>query len=218
MPIATYKPTIKDAPPTLPKTIPDVMKPIAIDDKKLPLSSLYSYVNGAPWSVVYYHQVVSEHTDLKHHDINQPEVYQQYTKIMDFELRVINALTHTALDETTAPQLEGSSAVYGMLIPNIGDVFIAPAGFDNEGMYRVTNVERKSIGRDVLYGIDYSYITHITRTDARYLDLESKVINIYYFSKERLYNDQTPYLTIDQFRDTRDAKYIYRTLLDAYLK
>jgi hypothetical protein len=74
---------------------------IVNDNDSIATTSLLAYIEGMPWTVQYYAQLIGKHNDLRELDAHQDASFQQYQKIKDLELRVDSAL-QTSYDNTNA--------------------------------------------------------------------------------------------------------------------
>lgn len=217
MPIARLKP---DAPspivPNQPKVEPKHYKSVIVDDSVTPFDSLLGYVSGAPWTVNYYSQLLSAHNDLREHDAGQTSVYQQYTKIAGLELRVGSPIDSNQDSDSALVKVSGSAVVYSYLIPNVGDMFVASVGDGENGLFRVSNVERKNFNRNSVFGIDYDLVNYISKDPVRFEDLEKKVNNTVYFDKTRLIDNASPVLHEEEYTHLQQLRLAYSQLVTYY--
>ncbi len=202
MGIASFKP---DAPSpvntSLPKVQPDGYKSIINDDRYTPMQSLIAYVPGASWTVNYYNQVLSDTNDLRQQDPGQNNVYQQYSKITGFEIKVEEALTNSQDPQTNAMLVTGSGMIYPNITPNVGDMFVASTGNGQDGLFTITNVSRKIYMRDSVFAIEYVLTAYLSNETERYQDLESKVLTNYFFHKNFLIDGQNPVIRAEDYQN-----------------
>ena len=206
MPIATLKPTTNPLPTgdTL-KATKAGYKGIIVDNKREPVNALLSYVSGFPWTVNYYSQVQTLHTDIRALDVGQQSVYQQYSLIKGMDLRVTSPIKPSQDSETALLTVTGDAIVYPFLVPNVDDVFIANIGDNLDGLFRITNVTRNSSNLDSVHTIDYELIEHINSLDnQRYRDLEAKVTKVFHFDKNRLMEGLNPNLDTEEYGTVKD--------------
>lgn len=213
MPIAKLKP---DAPsamvPNEPKVEPKHYKSVIVDDNVTPFDSLLAYVSGATWTVNYYSQLLGQHNDLRDHDAGQLSVYQQYVKITALELRVNTPIDSGQAQDSALVKVTGAATVYGYLLPNVGDMFVAGVGNGENGLFRVTNVERKNFNRNSVFGIEYDLVNYISKDPARFEDLERKVNKTVYFDKSRLIDNATPVLHEEEYVQLQHLRVTYSQL------
>lgn len=198
MAIANRKP---DSPPPKPPALVESEKPtflgIVNDNADTNINLLLAYVEGMPWTVTYYSQLVGKHNDIRELDSGQNAAYQQYQRIAELELRVDSAL-QTSYDAEKALTSVTGSAYVTNFIPNVNDYFVAEAGDRDSGLYRVTGVDRRVFNRDSVYLINYTLVKYVTDQDSDYQNLEAKTIRKYHFSKERLVEGRAPILQENQ--------------------
>lgn len=219
MPIAKIKP---DAPspvtPTIPRIEPPVYKGVLIDDKQLPLNSLINYVEGAPWTVHYYSQVLGRDNDLRDFDPSQPNIYQQYSKIIAAEIRVTTALNTSMNAEEATESITGTALLYPFMTPNKGDLFVASVGGGRDGVFMVDQVDRKSFNREAVFSIDYHMAFFVDASPEKFQSLEDKVIRQYYFHKDRLTSGQSPTVIDADHQLILDFRETYTEMVKYYFK
>lgn len=220
MAIAGYKPTINPigSKPNLPIIESPSSKGIIYDDKNQPLHNLLAYVEGSPWSVTYYSQIVGDANDLRELDPTQTSVLQQYQEIKELEIRVGSQLNPSYDATTGITTVTGSATIYPFLIPNTLDYFISDAGDNRRGIFRVTNVERMTLSRDSVYTIDYEMVGYAEVDIALYDNLISKVIRSYHFSKDRLIEGLSPTLKTSDYNTLTNLKAIYKLIVKRYFR
>lgn len=219
MSVAQLKPTSKtNTVVSLPVVQATEIKSIFNDDKYIPRESLISYIEGSPYSVNYYSQIVAAHTELTGHDSGQNKVLQQYTKIIQLELKVTTALVGSPEEETSTTLVTGSANVLPPLIPNVGDMFIASIGDGYDGLFEVKEVSRKSMNHDTVYSIDYVVTGRVSEIPNRISDLDSKVVKTLYFYKDNLLQEKNPFITSDDFNNTKNLSYLYKEMIRYYFR
>ena len=219
MPIATHKPLVASpVQQNIPKVESQNYKSVIVDDKQTPVKSLIAYIEGAPWTVTYFSQVVSKDNDIRDYDAGQSGVYQQYSKINQLELRVTTPLSSSQDTENSLVTVTGSALIYPFLVPNAGDVFISDAGTGRQGLFRIINVERKTFNRDSVFSIDFELIEYVENLTAEINDLNKKVIREYWFSKDRLLEGGVPTLQTDEHKKYNDLAFEYKKICGEYFR
>ena len=217
MGIASFEPGVAVEPtPNLPKIEPASYQSIVNDDNTKPLRSLIAYIEGAPWAVDYYSQIVSTHNDLREIDPGQPGVYQQYQKINGLEIRVSTPLSTTYDTNNAITGVSGSGLLYPFIIPNISDYFVTDADDQKQGLFRVTNVNRKTFNRDSAFEIEYEMVGYVDVVSTLYNDLIAKVIKNYYFSKDRLIEGKDPIIRSEEYQNLSSLSGWYQTVVQHY--
>ena len=220
MPILTTKVTTPDPVKIINKveTGPDNYKDIVFNDNDIPHSSLISNISGAPWSVTYFKQVVTNHSELRPIDPNKDDVYQQYEKINHLEIRVQSALESSFDEDSGQSVVTGAALVYGFIIPNKHDLIIADAGDNKQILFNITSVQRKNFNYESVYAIEYSSLCYIDKTKELYKNIHSKVIREFYFSKDQLLEGKQPLLTVEKYHLIKSLNEHYFTLVNDYFK
>lgn len=218
MGIVKYEPTVVINEPLLPTIEPINYHSIVTDDNQKPIRSLLAYVEGAPWSVNYYSQVLSKDNDLKEVDTGQSNVYQQYHKINKLELRVSSALSDSYDQDTSITSVVGNGFIYAGLVPNINDYFVSDVNDNRTGIFRITGVERKSFNRDSVYYIEYTLVgfEEVEPGTSIYNELNSKSIRTYYFSRDRLIENLQPLIREEDQQQIINLNELYNIIINSY--
>ena len=149
--------------PNVVRSTPPESKGVVVDTRYESKANLLTHVEGAPWNVNYYSQVLNTDNAPIGQQPDRNAIYQQYMFIEMFEIKVTQPLT-TSQDPTSKEMtLIGAANVYPHVIPNRGDMFIADVGDGRTAIFKVTNTERKSIFKDTCYAIDYMLINYTTK-------------------------------------------------------
>lgn len=216
MPIAKL---IPDATPVKAPPEPMVEKStylgVVADHQDTPVEALVAYLDGLPWTVNYYSQILGLHSDIHEVDTGQTPATQQYQKVNRLELKVDSSLQSSYDAENGLTTVTGSATII-QVVPNINDYFIADAGTRDQGLYRVKNVERRIFNRNSVYLIDYELVCYVRDDEARVSDIESKVIRQYYFDKERIVEGLSPILREEEWNANRTIEHYYHAIIRAY--
>lgn len=217
MPIASYKPEAdKPIPEDLSSIQPKNYKNIVIDNSQIPNSELVGYISGAPWTVNYYSQILGENSEIQDLDINLPGTLQQYRKINNLELRLSDPLSTNQNPDNNIITITGSGLLYPFLIPNVSDVFVASTITSEYTLFRVTNVRKLSFNRFSTYSIEFDTVGFLDIENPRYIDLENKVSQTYYFNKDRLVEGSDPLIIENDYNNLLSLKNIYNRLINFY--
>jgi hypothetical protein len=219
MPIANFKPDAQtEHQPDLPVIQPTSYKGIVADDNTTPINALTAYVEGMPWAVDYYCQIINRDNDLKELDPAQKSIYQQYKKIAQLEIRVTQALNTSQDAENKLLSIQGNAVMYSCVVPNEGDTFTAMVAGGHRGIFRVSNVERKTFNLGSVYTVDYLLVAYADVDVERYRDLEMKVVQTYYFDKSRYIAGQDPLLVPEEHQNVREIEVSYDQLVKYYFR
>jgi len=144
--------------------------------------SLLQYVEGYPWTVNYYGQILSESNTLNHFDPTLPNLNQPYYLIKNLIINVSSPLSSNYDQSTGITTVEGSSLLPYGVIPNVGDLFSARVDNEEDAIFIITNVIRKTYRKDTLYEINYQ-LHFYKNTDPDFYDkLNASVTEKKYFN------------------------------------
>ena len=218
MPIAARKPSsaIDHIEPRLPEVQPREYKSTVIDDASRPITSLISYIQGAPWTVDWYGQIVTKHQNLRDLDPGQPNLYQSYAKINGLELRVQSPLQDSFNQENATVKVTGTAVVYPFVVPNVGDYFVAEAGYSKQGIFTVKSVERLTFNLNSAFNVDYELVGETDVEAVLYKDLCDKVGREYHFDKARLAEGLQPILRSNDYQQLFDLRKEYAYIVRSY--
>ena len=216
MPILSNRPT----PPTQkPADSPTITHPeykgVTTDTKYTSRQSLLSHVEGMPWRVTYYQQVVTTDSELSPQQLEKDPVYQQYVRIQHLEIRVTSELSESQDDTTKNFDVTGEAIFYPPMKPNRGDMFLADIGDGREGVFAVTDTTRLSIMREACFQVQYVLVSH--STEERRADLENKTIKRTHFVKRLLEHGEDPIVVDDDYHRYLSLQEYWGQLLERYM-
>lgn len=208
-------PTTPPAPEQSITIQPEQHKSVIVDTRRTDRINLVVGIEGSPWHVTWFSQVVAQDSALKTFSLSMPATIQPMRMVHDLELRVTSPLTPSHIAEEGAMTLSGTANMYPGIIPNPGDVFIADIGDGRDGVFQITEVERKSIYAESSYEIQYQIIDYVT--DIIRGNLNQKVVETLYFVRDLMSVGHTPIITGDEY-DTRNYLVSYfTTWMNIYL-
>jgi hypothetical protein len=146
-----------------------------------------------------YRLVINKDNALYSQDVGQTGVQQQYTKYKNFELRQQDSLSDDQDDVDKVFTVKGTALVHSGLIPNEGDMFAGDVGDGRLGIFNITRSLRMGIMTDTVYQIEYSLVYFSNVKPDSFLDLESKVIDTFFYVKDRLDYNDSPFLTTEEY-------------------
>lgn len=144
------------------------------------VESLLKYVEGYPWTVVYYGQILNTNSTVNHFDVKEGDLSQSYVEIKDLVLKVQSPLGYSYDEKGGDSSLNGSAIMPYKVIPNPGDVFLANVDSGEDALFVVTNVTRKTHRKNTLYEIEYSSLAYVN-DDPMFLERLKKRINETYY-------------------------------------
>lgn len=219
MPIAKFNPVDKpDIKPNLPKTAPKEYKSPARDEKIIPVDNLLAYVSGTEWSIDYFSQLSAQTNDLREVDPGEHPVYQQYTLTKGYVLKVTSPLESSYDNTSGINKVTGSSNMFSFIIPNVSDYFVSDAGESRTGLFRITNVDRKSFNAETVYEISYDLVGYIdtAASSTIYQNVLDKVIRTYYFDMQRFKDGLYPLVLEEARQKLIDYSIAYRDICRYY--
>lgn len=183
--------------------------------------SLLAYMEGMPWAVTFYNQIVNRDDDVREVDLGSTVTHQQYREIKTLELRVQSQL-EPSYDVQSGITTVTGSAIIVQVTPNINDYFVTEAGQNKIGIFKINNLERKTYQTKSVYYIEYGMVGYIEDKPDLYNRLVQGTVETYYFVKDRLVNGLDPLLTSKQHGDSIEfrkylkqiVKYYFTTFLD----
>lgn len=203
----------------LPVVAPKEYVNIARDEKEVPVTKILPYVSGSQWRVKeYYSQLTSKTNDLREVDPGEHPVYQQYTLIHNYELRVTSGLTSTYDQQTGISRVIGNSNMYSFIVPNINDYFVTDAGDSRIGLFKIVNLDRKTFNLESVYEVTYDLIGYVDSGNSKelYENLRTKYVKEYWFDSNRLMNGLYPLVLTEERQEIIDFNIVYRDLCKYY--
>lgn len=186
-----------------------------VDTDYTPTNALITAINGSPWTVDYYSQVLGADNAVSGQQVGLSAALQQFKKINGLVLRVTSALTTSFDNETKSMIVTGSATTLPFLKPNDKDLFTAVIDDGRVGLFEITNTERKSYFKETTYVIEYILVGYLD--DTRKRDLESKVVKNLYYVDDFALHGQRPFVEEAEYFAIRDLKRVYFELADLFL-
>lgn len=148
------------------------------------VNSLLKYVEGYPWTVHYYGQIVNTADTLEHIDPSTPSLNQPYYEILDAILQVSSPLTNSYDESTAVTTVNGAALVPFKMIPNVGDMFVAQVDTGEDAVFIINSVYRKTHRKDTLYEVNYTLYQYVSVNPDLLVQIKSKVQDSYHFNKD----------------------------------
>lgn len=148
------------------------------------VGSLLKYVEGYPWTVNYYGQIVNTANTLEHVDPSTPSLNQPYYEIVGAVLQVSSPLTNSYDEASAVTSVNGTALVPFKVTPNVGDLFMAQVDTGEDAFFIINSVQRKTHRKDTLYEINYALYQYASSNPVLLAQIKSKVQNTYYFNKD----------------------------------
>lgn len=213
----SFSPTAT-APPTAPQPVlPTQVKPIVVDNNERPVSQLRGYLEGMRL-VVHYYRMVTDKTQATYgHDTGKSRALQQYVKIERLELVMDGDLqsTQDTKDKTFITSGDAFFDVPGV-VPNAGDLFSMDVGNGRVGVMQVNTSERITAMNDSAYRLQFTQLFYAS--DARYADMESKVVQTMHYMRDYLQFGKDPVVTDTVFSDLKSLSRLKDELIRDYVR
>lgn len=207
----------KPEPLNIPKVQPEAYKTAVLEENNKPFQSMIAYVEGAPWNVDYYSQVLGKNSELKMIDTSAHAVHQSYSKISNLEIRVTSPLSDSYDNETSTMKTTGTGHIYGGVVPNVEDHFITQTSDREPTIFRVTSVDALSMSRDTVYEVSYMVVGRVEDNKDIFNSLTNKVAKNFEFIKNRINEGNSPLVVKEDYKRLLDLGQAYRDLLNYYM-
>lgn len=188
---------------------------LQVDTQYTAYQNLLTYLEGAPWKVDYYSQIITTDSQLSGFQPTEASVYKPYHRIVGFELRVTNALATSQDDQSKTMTVTGTANMFPCIVPNEGDMIVADVGEGTKILFRVSSSIKKSIFTKAAYEIQY---VANTDNDITIEKLKNQSVKTSYFRRDFLNFGQNP-LIVEQLNNTlMDLQPVYTHALQQYFK
>lgn len=185
---------------------------VAVDTRWSPIASLMQHIEGSPWTVDYYSQVIDTDSSLGGQRPTSSAVYQQYRKIERLVMRVTSPLTQGQDAETKAMTYTGKAIVHSF-IPNDGDMFIADIGDGQQASFRIMSTTKMAVFKEAAYEIDYEVGT----TEEEFIiDLEAKTVERLAYRADKLVHGESPIILTSHDSLLDQAANVIQVILNQY--
>lgn len=170
---------------TLPQAIQEPNKSIftsLVPESRI--TSLLKYVEGYPWTVNYYGQILNRNNTLENIDPSTPNLTQPYYEVNGLILQVSSPLSSSYDQASGITTVTGSALTPYTLIPNVGDIFIASVDSGEDAVFTVNSVSRKTFRKDTIYEISYNLYGYTSENSSLIESIKNRVQDTYYFNKD----------------------------------
>lgn len=210
------EPVVDRVKETQPHVVPKQYRTNIIDTRWQPTSDIITHIEGSPWTVNYFSQVLGGDNEPTPPQLDTSGVNQQYINIRDLVLSVDQDITQSQNPETNEMILVGGANTYPFFVPNVNDVFFADIGNGREGIFLVTDSDRKTIFNETTHHIEYSLITDM---DSALLknNILGKVVKTYIYDKKFLQLGKNPLLLDEEYATIEDINHQQKLLLGLWL-
>jgi len=148
------------------------------------INSLLKYVEGYPWTVDFYGQILNTNNTVEYFDPSTPNLTQPYYKVNKLILQVSSPLSSSYDQSNGITTITGSAITPYKITPNVGDVFIAQVDSGEDAIFIINTVTRKTHRKDTLYEISYSLYSYTSSNPNFITTLLSRVNDEYFFNSD----------------------------------
>ena len=170
---------------TLPQAIQEPSKSIfttLVPESRI--VSLLKYVEGYPWTVNFYGQILNKNNTLENFDPSVPNLNQPYYEVNGMVIQVSSPLSSSYDAATGITTVTGSALSPYSLTPNIGDIFIAAVDSGEDAVFMVNSVIRKTFRKDSIYEINYNLLYYTSEEPDFIANLKARIQDSYFFNKD----------------------------------
>lgn len=187
MPLVRLQP---DQPPvaaeqTLPQAIQEPDKSIfttLVPESKI--TSLLKYVEGYPWTINFYGQILNSNNTLENFDPTTPNLTQPYYEVNKMIIQVSSPLSSSYDAANGITTITGAALMPYSVTPNVGDIFIAPVDSGEDAVFMINSVSRKTFRKDSIYEVNYNLIYYTSEEPQFITNLKARVQQVYFFNKD----------------------------------
>ncbi|MNO21488.1 hypothetical protein D3C76_112620 [compost metagenome] len=197
------------------KTQSPAYKGSTVDTSEVRFDQLTTYIAGQSWHVNYLPVIRGRDDDVRPLEPGTHPIFQQYKLVQGFELKVTSPLQPSQVSDTKDMTLKGSANVYGVLIPNVGDLIVGDCGDGQEGLFGVTSSNRLTHYQSTIHEIEYSLICMMTTELADKL-YNYSVQETLVFHKDFLDTGNDPLISTEETGLVNNLKEHYERLIALY--
>ncbi len=180
------------------------------------VSSLMRYVEGMPWEVNFYGQLLNKDDGVQSFDPAAPSALQPYYKINKLILRVTAPLDSSYNAETGVTTIFGAAVAPFSVKPNTGDSFVASIDSGEDGIFTINNVGRKSFNKGTLYEISYSLSFYASTQPDWVATMEERVQQTYYYTDADMYGNKGSLVIPSVYEAQKRLGFLLRTSVNFY--
>jgi len=167
----------------------------------LDISLIKNKVDGLPWTVDYFNQILSVNSEQLMPDVNTSESILKYNRIDKLDIMLESGLPQGGVND-----LVGTGIINAGFIPFYGDAFSATIAGGRIGLFVITSVKKEYYNTHDIYLIEFKLHSFIEESPEIYNDLVYKTVNVYVYDKEAIGTYSTPVLTAKDYKKLLDLK------------
>lgn len=216
MSLITLSPTSPAPTRAVEPVVPPKHIPIIVDAPRYDVSALRGVTEGTPIVVDWYQKLKDKISGTYAVDSTVSSTIDQLLKINRLEVRLDGEIDYTQNDKDKTFLIKGELIVTNGLVPNEGDCFRYEAGNGRSLIYTINSAVRTSAMDEGMYRCSFSALFYTS--DARYRDLESKVVDSYHYVRDYATLGRSAVVTTEFFSNAKELHKIRHNMAQDYLR
>ena len=143
------------------------------------------------------------------------DVHISWTEIRDFEIRASSEINFDYQTDTNNSNISGEGIVFAGFVPRISDIFLYMMRNSKIGVFRVSDIQRLSLGQDTYHKINFTMQEFLTPSQRD--QLRRQTTNIFYFDKTKFVAGNNALLTSRNFAIQKDLKHLRSEIIQNYM-
>jgi hypothetical protein len=172
------------------------------------------HIEGNTWTVEYYGRLVGDMDPATLDTDIEEETITQFQLIKNMEIRVTQELQQFTDQQTQTSTLQGQANMYSIVIPIIGDVFLAPMGDGTWGKFTITSTERQSMYKVSAWAVTYTLAAYMTQEVID--NLNGKVVTTLVFDLKGINETGGALATLSEHERTVLKKKYIKDMVDIF--
>jgi len=180
------------------------------EDKQL--DGVIQNISGLKWTVDYFVQIRGANDGINNPDINVPATIQKYNRINKLVL-----FLDSGIDQSSPEEITGSGVINAGFMPSNGDPFFADVTGGRNGMFVITNVEKKQYGVHSSYSVEFKLFAFMDTDTLIFNNVIKKTMREYYYDKTSFLDFSAPVIVKDDYIKKLSYRDSYSDILEYYL-
>jgi len=210
MAAVTFAPTARPATKITPRSEPKAYKSLALNLREFPVIHITNSIEGIQTKADYFSNILTATGESRPLDPNLAPTEQQYMKINDMSLHIIDGLSSSKDDATGEVSIIGSANIPNVIVPIKNDYIVQELLNGQVGLFNITHVEKQTYLKQAHYKIDYKLVKYLSPSDVEAKDLANKSSKEYFYDEDLYIAGEDPLV--------RDWEQEYRLRLEAKRK
>lgn len=181
-------------------------------NNELDVSAIKFQVDGMPWTIDYFNQILGPGQPPLAPDINIPETTLKYNRIDKLDLYIEVGLSPGAPIDAT-----GTGIINAGFLPYIGDAFVATLAGGRIGILVLTDVRKEHYNTHNIYSVDYKLAYFADTSAAIYNDLVFKTVRTYIYDKTAIDTHSVPVILAKDYTKKMDMAREPKKIISHYM-